>query len=62
MPRIEKEEPLMKQVEHFINCVRFNKEPLTNAYQAIRVISILEAVEESIKKGRKIGVKSYDIE
>jgi hypothetical protein len=40
MPRIEKEKPLMKQVGHFINCVRFNKEPLTNAYQAIRVISI----------------------
>jgi predicted dehydrogenase len=62
MPRIEKEEPLMKQVEHFINCVRFNKEPLTNAYQAIRVISILEAVEESIEKGKKVKVKSYDIE
>jgi len=62
MPRIEKEEPLMKQVEHFINCVKFNKEPLTNAYQAIRVISILEAVEESIEKGRKVEVKNYDIE
>jgi hypothetical protein len=52
----------MKQVEHFINCIKFNKEPLTNASQAIRVISILEAVEESIEKGRKVEVKSYDIE
>jgi len=62
MPRIEKEEPLIKQVEHFINCIRFNKKPLTNASQAIRVISILEAVEESIEKGKKIELKNYDIE
>jgi predicted dehydrogenase len=42
---------LIKKIEHFINCVRFNKKPLTNDSQAIRVIQILEAVEESIKKG-----------
>jgi predicted dehydrogenase len=42
---------LIKKIEHFINCVRFNKKPLTNDSQAIRVIPILEAVEESIKKG-----------
>jgi hypothetical protein len=52
----------MKQVEHFINCVRFNKEPLTNTSQAIRVISVLEAVEESIEKGKKVEVKNYDTE
>ncbi|MDW8132714.1 MAG: Gfo/Idh/MocA family oxidoreductase [Candidatus Calescibacterium sp.] len=45
----EKSEPLYNEILHFIECIEHNKQPLTNADEAIRVLRIIEKSEESIK-------------
>lgn len=50
IPYISLEEPLLVQVKHFIDCILNNHRPLTDARQGARVVAILEAIEESIKK------------
>lgn len=49
-PYIRQEEPLLLQVKHFIECVRTGKKPLTGGEQGVRVVKVLEAMEESAKK------------
>lgn len=54
MPRLAKDEPLILQVKHFIDCIKTKRRPITDGNQGLKVVSILEAVEKSIKIGRKI--------
>ncbi|MBI5638828.1 MAG: Gfo/Idh/MocA family oxidoreductase [Nitrospirae bacterium] len=53
-PNIENKEALGVEVEHFADCIKNNKKPLTDGEAGLRVVRILEAAEKSIKKG---GVK-----
>jgi len=57
MPRIPKDEPLLVQTRHFVECVRLRKKPLTDGYQGLSVIEILEAAERAIKQGKKVKLK-----
>jgi len=41
-----KEEPLKKELEHFIDCVENNKEPLTNGYEGLKNLEIAIKAEE----------------
>jgi predicted dehydrogenase len=57
-PRIEDYEPLRKQITHFLDCIQHGYQPLTDGYSGLRVVSILEAAYQSIKKGgRSFPVK-----
>jgi len=53
LPYIKYEEPLLLQVKHFIESIKNNRRPLTNCEQGVRVVKILEVIEESIKKDGK---------
>jgi predicted dehydrogenase len=48
-PRIEEREPVRVECEHFIDCIRESKKPLSDGYSGLRVVSILEAICQSIK-------------
>lgn len=52
-PRIEEYEPLKKQCEHFLDCIREGRVPHTDGYNGLRVVSILEATSRSLKQGGK---------
>lgn len=52
-PRIEEYEPLKKQCEHFLDCIRDGRAPHTDGYNGLRVVSILEATSRSLKQGGK---------
>jgi len=52
-PRIEDYEPLRKQCEHFLDCVREGRVPHTDGYNGLRVVSILEAANKSLKNSGK---------
>ena len=41
-------EPLRAECEHFLNCVRTRREPLTDGRSALRVLQVLEACESSL--------------
>lgn len=48
-PRIQEYEPLRKECEHFLECIREGKTPHTDGYNGLRVVSILEAASCSLK-------------
>ena len=55
IPKVNLNEPLRNECQHFIDCVIENKEPLTSGRTALEVVRILEKAELSLKeKGREI--------
>jgi len=47
MPKIEKKEPLKLELEHFLYCVKNNKEPQVNGYDGMKTLEIaLKASKE----------------
>ncbi|MBI5584195.1 MAG: Gfo/Idh/MocA family oxidoreductase [Deltaproteobacteria bacterium] len=53
IPRLDDFEPLRKQITHFLECIEHGCQPLTDGYSGLRVVSILEAANTSIKNGGK---------
>ncbi|MBN2009069.1 Gfo/Idh/MocA family oxidoreductase [candidate division KSB1 bacterium] len=50
-PHINNYEPLRKECEHFVECIRDNKRPRSDGYSGLRVVSILEAANRSLRNG-----------
>jgi len=46
--------PLKTEIEHFINCYKNNKEPLTNGEEGLKVLQVLELLTESLYGNGKI--------
>lgn len=57
-PRIEDYEPLKKECDHFIDCIKRGIPPLTDGYNGLRVVSILEASSKSLRlSGKAVQVQ-----
>jgi len=57
IPKVDGIEPLQVECQHFIDCIRTGKKPLTDGYSALKVVQILEAAEKSIKlKGQMVSI------
>jgi predicted dehydrogenase len=48
-PYIHLKEPLRVECQHFIDCILQNRSPLTNGYNGLRVVEIIEAAQQSLK-------------
>jgi UDP-2-acetamido-3-amino-2,3-dideoxy-glucuronate N-acetyltransferase len=48
---IAKEEPLKRECEHFLECIRENLSPRTDAAGALQVLEVLNACESSLRNG-----------
>lgn len=55
---MESAEPLRRELEHFIACVQKRQKPITDGREALRVLSILEKSEESLRDGQRIPFQS----
>lgn len=56
--KIEHKQPLKEELLHFINCVKERKKPKTDAYEALRVLKVLEAAGNSIQnKGLEVNLR-----
>ena len=61
-PRIEDYEPLKKECDHFLGCVQKGICPLTDGYSGLRVVSILEAANKSLKlSGRSVHIQGLKL-
>ncbi len=60
VPAIEVKEGLKSAAEHFISCVTKNRAPLTNGLEGLKVVSILEAAEKSIRENGKFVKIEYN--
>jgi predicted dehydrogenase len=54
IPKLDQTEALKKVAEHFLDCIKKNKKPLTNGEAGLRVVKMLEATQQSIKKGGRL--------
>lgn len=50
IPPVATGEPLKFEAQHFLDCVRDRARPRTDARNGLRVLAVLEAIEESIRR------------
>ena len=43
-------DPLLEECNHFLDCIQYRKQPLTDAQSGIDVLKVLHACQESIKQ------------
>jgi predicted dehydrogenase len=51
VPYIKQEEPLKTECQHFLDCIKNGKMPMTDGQQGLELVRILEASSESLKHG-----------
>jgi predicted dehydrogenase len=57
VPRIEDYEPLRAEVAHFVDCIKHGKIPRSDGFSGLRVVSVLEAAQRSLRaQGRFMPV------
>jgi len=60
-PRLNQYEPLRRECEHFIECIREGKTPRSDGYSGLRIVSILEAANKSCRNdGCQIKLTNSD--
>lgn len=58
-PKVDQTEALSLGVSEFIKAINENRQPLTNGYDGLKVVRILEAADYSIKnKGKLVEIKN----
>ena len=51
IPRIEENEPLKIECDHFVDCIKSGATPNTDGFNGLRVVSVLEAANKSLRAG-----------
>jgi predicted dehydrogenase len=54
-PHISNEEPLRIECRHFIDCVRDRKEPQSGGESALRVVRVLERLQQTLTEGSHVA-------
>jgi predicted dehydrogenase len=52
-PRVSNEEPLRIECRHFVDCVRSGAEPRSGAEAGLRVVRVLEALQQSLRESSR---------
>ena len=60
IPRINEYEPLRRECEHFLDCAASGKKPKSDGYSGLRIVSILEAANRSMRNGGGHQTVTYD--
>jgi predicted dehydrogenase len=56
-PYLKQYEPLKMECQHFLDCVKTGKKPESCGYEGLKVVEILEAASESLKReGAKVDI------
>jgi len=53
---VEQAEPLLRECEHFLECIREDRSPRTDAQEGIRVLRVLDAAKRSMDEGSAINL------
>ena len=57
IPKVQMFEPLLRQTQHFVECIRDKKTPLADGRNGLAVVRVLEAAMESVRhKGRSVQI------
>ncbi|MEA2246259.1 MAG: hypothetical protein QOH46_788 [Solirubrobacteraceae bacterium] len=55
-PRVPNDEPLRLECQHFVDCVRTGRTPISDGEAGLRVVRVLEALQQSLDESRRAGV------
>jgi predicted dehydrogenase len=55
-PRVPNDEPLRLECEHFLACVRERRAPISDGESGLRVVRVLEGLQQSLDESRRAGV------
>ncbi len=56
-PRVPNDEPLRVECQHFVDCVRTGRRPLSDGQSGLRVVAVLERLQHSLDSSRReVGV------
>jgi predicted dehydrogenase len=55
-PRISNVEPLRTEIQHFVDCVRTGQTPVSDGVAGLRVVRVLEALQQSLDATRREGL------
>ena len=55
IPRFEKGEPLKFELEHFIECIKLNKQPMISGYDGLKTLEIALEAEAMAQRIRVTG-------
>src|SRR6266542_3262834 len=59
-PAIENSEALGREIKHFNHCIQHSSKPITDGRAGVRVVSILTAAQESIRRnGKRVRPQGY---
>ncbi|NOT57873.1 MAG: Gfo/Idh/MocA family oxidoreductase [Deltaproteobacteria bacterium] len=59
IPYLKMDEPLRIECLHFLECVRERKQPLSDGYDGLRVVKVLDAAQRSLQKnGTPVAIDS----
>ena len=59
IPRLQFDEPLQGECQHFIDCIREGRQPLTDGDCGLRVVKVLQAAERSLRQdGRPVELST----
>ena len=47
--KLTEEEPLKKELESLINCINYDKKPMTDCYEALKVQTVMDEIDDKIK-------------
>ena len=50
IPTLQFGEPLQTECQHFIDCIRNGRQPVSDGVDGLRVVTVLEAAERSLKQ------------
>ena len=61
IPKFDFVEPLKVECSHFVECIENNKKPLTDGFDGLRVVKVLEAAQKSMdNNGMSIEIEGRD--
>jgi predicted dehydrogenase len=52
-PRVDNTEPLRAECEHFVACVRDGTTPVSDGESGLRVVRVLEALQDSLRESAR---------
>ncbi len=53
-PKIDPQEPLRLQCQHFLKCIKKNKQPFTDGENGAQVVKVMNAIDKSLKTGARM--------
>lgn len=60
--KLDSFEPLKAECQHFLDCIKDNREPNTNGLEGLNVLKVLEASQKALVLGKTVSLETENLE